>query len=106
MRDFIHIDDCVRGVIATMDRIDDGSAVNLSTGMFTSFKQFAARLLKLPDMSRRLSGCQPSPKGCSPEPATPASRGNGIRLPELSKTESDGPGTFRPSMKPAVIQLA
>ncbi len=27
MRDFIHIDDCVAGVIATMDKIDDGNAV-------------------------------------------------------------------------------
>ena len=25
MRDFIHIDDCVNGVLATMDKIDDGS---------------------------------------------------------------------------------
>ena len=25
MRDFIHIEDCVKGVISTMDKIDDGS---------------------------------------------------------------------------------
>lgn len=41
MRDFIHIDDCVRGVITTMDAIDDGGAVNLSTGRLTSFLEFA-----------------------------------------------------------------
>jgi GDP-L-fucose synthase len=40
-RDFIHIDDCVRGVAMTMDRIDDGEAVNLSTGVLTSFVEFA-----------------------------------------------------------------
>ena len=40
MRDFIHIDDCVRGVIKTMDRINDASAINLSTGKFTSFIDF------------------------------------------------------------------
>lgn len=37
-RDFIHIDDCVRGVVSTMDKIDDASPLNLSTGIFTSFK--------------------------------------------------------------------
>ena len=42
MRDFIHIDDCVRGVTTTMDNFDNGDALNLSTGIFTSFRQFAA----------------------------------------------------------------
>ena len=41
MRDFIHIDDCVDGILATMDQIDDADAVNLSTGIFTSFIEFA-----------------------------------------------------------------
>jgi GDP-L-fucose synthase len=40
MRDFIHIDDCVEGVIKTMDKINDASAINLSTGIFTSFIEF------------------------------------------------------------------
>ena len=26
MRDFIHIEDCVTGVLTTMDRVDDGDA--------------------------------------------------------------------------------
>ncbi|SRR5579885_570961 len=37
MRDFIHIEDCVDIVLATMDKIDDASPLNLSTGIFTSF---------------------------------------------------------------------
>ena len=41
MRDFIHIDDCVHGVVHTMDAIDDGGAINLSTGRLTSFLDFA-----------------------------------------------------------------
>ena len=42
MRDFIHIDDCVEGVVTTMgDQVDDGGAVNLSTGILTSFIEFA-----------------------------------------------------------------
>jgi GDP-L-fucose synthase len=38
MRDFIHIEDCVDGVLATMDRVDNGDAMNLSTGQLTSFE--------------------------------------------------------------------
>ncbi len=34
MRDFIHIDDCVNGVIQTMDQVDNGDAINLSTGYY------------------------------------------------------------------------
>jgi len=41
MRDFIHIEDCVNGIIKTMDKIDNGEAINLSTGIYTSFKDFA-----------------------------------------------------------------
>jgi GDP-L-fucose synthase len=41
MRDFIHIEDCVDGVLTTMDQVDDGDAINLSTGILTSFKQLA-----------------------------------------------------------------
>lgn len=40
MRDFIHIDDCVNGVVKSMDKIEDGSPLNLSTGIYTSFIDF------------------------------------------------------------------
>jgi GDP-L-fucose synthase len=45
MRDFIHVDDCVRCVLSTMDRVDDGSAVNVSSGTLTSFIDLARLLL-------------------------------------------------------------
>ena len=41
MRDFIHIDDCIEGIVTTMDQIDNGDAINLSTGILTSFIDFA-----------------------------------------------------------------
>lgn len=63
MRDFIHIDDCVRGVIATMDRIEDGSAVNLSTAILTSFKQFAAMAAKLVGYEPEVVGTSNKPEG-------------------------------------------
>ncbi|HVV71902.1 MAG TPA: NAD(P)-dependent oxidoreductase [Verrucomicrobiae bacterium] len=41
MRDFIHIDDCVEGMLTLGEQVGDGSAVNLSTGIPTSFNEFA-----------------------------------------------------------------
>jgi GDP-L-fucose synthase len=63
MRDFIHLDDCVRGVIATMDKIEDGSAVNLSTGILTSFKEFAAKAAKIAGYDPEVVGLSTKPEG-------------------------------------------
>ena len=41
LRDFIHISDCVEGVSLTMDKIDNAEALNLCTGVYTSFIDFA-----------------------------------------------------------------
>jgi nucleoside-diphosphate-sugar epimerase len=37
-RDFIHIDDRVRGMVTTTDNNDDGSPISTSAGVLTSFK--------------------------------------------------------------------
>jgi nucleoside-diphosphate-sugar epimerase len=71
MRDFIHITDCVRGVIATMDKIEDGSAMNLSTGILCSFKQFAAAAAKI-------SGYEPEVVGLSDKPEGVFARGGDV----------------------------
>jgi len=63
MRDFIHIDDCVRGVIQTMDQVDDGSAINLSTGIYTSFKQFARLAAQLIGFNPEVTGLSTKPEG-------------------------------------------
>ena len=68
MRDFIHIDDCVAGVIATMDRIDDGDALNLSTGVLTSFIAFSG-------IAARACGYDPAVRGVSDKPAGVHARG-------------------------------
>lgn len=41
MRDFVHVEDCVRGVLSMVEAVDDGEAVNLSTGRLTSFAELA-----------------------------------------------------------------
>lgn len=61
MRDFIHIDDCVEGVLGMMQRIDNGDAVNLSTGVFTSF-------IDLARLAAELAGYHPEIRGRSDRP--------------------------------------
>ncbi len=63
MRDFIHISDCVDGVIGTMDKIDNGEAINLSTGIFTTFKQFAAMAASLCGYTPVIEGTSDKPEG-------------------------------------------
>ena len=63
MRDFIHIKDCVRGVIQTMSHIEDGSAINLSTGRLTSFKEFALIAAKTIGYSPEVVGNSSRPEG-------------------------------------------
>jgi len=72
MRDFIHIEDCVDGVLATMDKIDDGDALNLSTGIYTSFKQFAR-------MAAEECGYEPEIVGLSKQPSGVFARGGDTR---------------------------
>jgi nucleoside-diphosphate-sugar epimerase len=68
MRDFIHIDDCIEGAIATMDRIDNCGARNLSTGIYTSFKEFAR-------IAAEAVGYSPEVLGLSDQPAGVFARG-------------------------------
>jgi GDP-L-fucose synthase len=76
MRDFIHIEDCVDGVMTMIDKIDDGGAVNLSTGIFTSFIDFAK-------LAAGFVGYHPEVKGLSDKPAGVHARG-GDRTKQIS----------------------
>ena len=61
MRDFIHIEDCVTAILHTMDQVEDASAINLSTGIYTSFIEFA-------QMAADSCGFQPEIRGTSDKP--------------------------------------
>ena len=63
MRDFIHIEDCVDGVLTTKDQIRDGSAINLSTGVFTSFIALTSQVAKLAGYSPEVVGLSDKPEG-------------------------------------------
>lgn len=73
LRDFIHIDDCIRGVIETMGAVDDGSAINLSTGVLTSFKEFVRR-------AAAIAGYEPEVVGMSSKPEGVFARGGDVTL--------------------------
>jgi len=68
LRDFIHIEDCIDGIMLTMDKIDDAGALNLSTGIYTSFKQFAA-------LAADICGYHPEVVGMSDKPTGVFARG-------------------------------
>jgi len=63
MRDFIHIEDCVDGILQTLGLIDNAEAVNLSTGIFTSFKQFARIAAGACGYSPEIVGLSDKPSG-------------------------------------------
>ena len=64
MRDFIHSEDCVDGVLATLDKIHDGDALNLSTGIYTSFKEFARMAAECCGYSPEVVGLSDSQPAC------------------------------------------
>ena len=63
MRDFIHIEDCVTAVLATMDKIDDASAVNLCTGIYCSFIEFAQMAVEIAGYFAEVKGMSDKPEG-------------------------------------------
>ena len=62
-RDFIHIEDCVDGVLTTMDAVDDAGALNLSTGRLTSFKEFARIVTGMLGDKPEIQGTSSKPEG-------------------------------------------
>jgi nucleoside-diphosphate-sugar epimerase len=63
MRDFIHIEDCIDGILTTMGRIDNAEAVNLSTGILTNFKEFARIAAAACGYTPEIVGTSDKPEG-------------------------------------------
>lgn len=72
MRDFIHIEDCVSAILHTMDQIDDGSAINLSTGIYTSFIDFARSAAEWIGFEPEIKGTSDKPEGVFARAGDPA----------------------------------
>lgn len=58
-RDFVHIDDCVDIMFEAIHRIRDGAAVNIGSGVLTTFAQVAGIFARLAGYIPNIS-CQPS----------------------------------------------
>jgi GDP-L-fucose synthase len=63
MRDFVHIEDCVACVLGTMDKVDDGSAINISSGRLTSFIELTETMLRVAGKSARVGVQSNRPEG-------------------------------------------
>ena len=63
MRDFVHIEDCIDGVLSTKDKIHNGEAINLSTGILTSFIALITQAANLIGYSPEVVGLSDKPEG-------------------------------------------
>lgn len=54
-RDFVHIDDCIDAILLAMDKISDGSAINIGSGKLTSF-------LEIIEVFTKIAGYEPEIK--------------------------------------------
>jgi UDP-glucose 4-epimerase len=62
-RDFVHIDDCIQGAIMVCRQVHDGSAVNLGSGVLTSFRDLARLLVRLEGYEADVVGTDNRPVG-------------------------------------------
>ena len=62
-RDFVHIEDCVEGLILACRKIEDASAVNLGSGVLTSFLELAALMVRLEGYDAQVAGRDDRPVG-------------------------------------------
>lgn len=71
-RDFVHIDDCIEAMLRTLEKISDGSAVNIGSGRFTSFKEVAALFAKIAGYEPEIKPLVDKPVGVHHRYADPA----------------------------------
>jgi nucleoside-diphosphate-sugar epimerase len=62
-RDFVHIDDCVEAMFRVLDRVSDGSAVNIGSGRLTTFLQVAALFAEIEGYAPQIRPLADKPVG-------------------------------------------
>jgi nucleoside-diphosphate-sugar epimerase len=62
-RDFVHIEDCITAMWLAVNRIEDGSAVNIGTGVLTSFREATELFLKLDGRQAKVQPMSDKPVG-------------------------------------------
>ena len=71
-RDFVHIEDCITAMMAAIERIHDGSAVNIGAGRLTTFNQVAAAFVRLAGRSAAVRPLIGQPVGVQSRYCNPA----------------------------------
>jgi UDP-glucose 4-epimerase len=62
-RDFVHIDDCTDAMLRALDRIGDGSAVNIGSGRLVDFREVARTFARLEGYEPRITCLEDKPAG-------------------------------------------
>lgn len=62
-RDFVHIDDCIEGLIVVCRNIEDAGAVNLASGVLTTFRDLASLMIRLEGYEGEVKGTDDRPVG-------------------------------------------
>jgi len=62
-RDFVHIDDVVDVMLLAMDKISDGSAINIGSGKLTSFREVISTLTQIAGYSPSIKSLLDKPVG-------------------------------------------
>jgi nucleoside-diphosphate-sugar epimerase len=71
-RDFVHIEDCITAMLLAIQRISDGSGINIGTGKLTSFLEVAALFIKLNGGKAAVQAVRNKPVGVQSRYCDPA----------------------------------
>ena len=63
VRDFVYIEDVIDCVLLTMNKINDGKAINIGTGIATSFYELATKICMLSNHNATINIDNDKPKG-------------------------------------------
>lgn len=101
-RDFVHIEDCVTAIWLAVNKIEDGSAVNIGTGILTTFIEATQLFLKLDGRSGVIQPMIDKPVGVQSRYCDPAEMKAVLQWePEISREEG-----FRRVLRTAYERVA
>ena len=87
----MHIEDCITAMLLTIERIHDGSGINIGTGQLTTFLEVAALFVKLAGYSAAVKPMVGQPVGVQSRYCDPARMQQALDWkPEISLEEGFG----------------
>lgn len=90
-RDFVHIEDCITAMVLAIERIEDGSGVNIGSGILTTFLEVATLFTKLDGRSAVVRPSIGKPVGVQSRYCNPAHMEKVLGWkPEISLEEGFG----------------